>query len=252
MLWGNIMPTPLTIIFPYYRQPQMLAYQLAIWNIYPTEAQIILVDDGSPEPAIDVIVQHAHPELFQHMQLYRIVEDVPWNREEARNLGAGKAQTEWIVQLDLDHVLPVSSVQALLAYQSWRDRHYRFPRWRRGIADDTRRKDCLKDECPYGPIHPHMDSYLVRKEAYWQAGGYNEAFAGVLGGGSEFLTRLCAIVTWEVLPLNIPIEVITRFVVPDSSISTLSRDTEPGKARWRALQGKKPTTWLVHPWERIL
>ncbi len=246
------MPTPLTIIYPCYSQPLMLQYQVALWNQYPHEVQVILVDDGSPEPALSVIEAHATPALLRHLRLYRIREDIAWNRAEARNLGGHEACTDWMACLDLDHVFPVESITPLLAFAPRNDRHYRFHRWRRGKADETRRKDQVPPDAEYAPVGPHMDSYLVHKAVYWQAGGYHEAFAGVLGGGSEFLRRLQAVAPWELAPPAIRVEVVTRSVVPDASVTMLDRDTGPGKMIERQVQGQRPTQWLCIPWARVL
>jgi hypothetical protein len=48
----------ITYAIPYYRNPAMLSEQYRIWAGYPEDLkeqiEIVLVDDGSPEPAIDV------------------------------------------------------------------------------------------------------------------------------------------------------------------------------------------------------
>jgi len=191
----------------------MLKRQVQEWNKYPEGVTVICVDDGSPEPALPIIEGAAccaptktgerRPPLHA-IELYRINVDIPWNREGARNLGAHVATTDWIVQLDIDHILPADAAAALLDFlnPAKRAQHaaplhdcsaltwYRFPRWRRGRADETRKKDRIPDDCEYGEIHPHVDSYLVRREIYWKTGGYDEDYAGALGGGNMFLRRL--------------------------------------------------------------
>ena len=234
----------------------MLALQLAEWIKYPPEVQVILVDDGSPAPAEPVVRRLASPALLEHLRLYRITVDVPWNREQCRNLGAQEASTEWLVQVDLDHLLPAVYVPALLDFVPDPARWYRFPRWRYGQADGTRLKDALPRQETFGMIHPHVDSYLVRRDVYWQAGGYDEAFSGVLGGGGEFLARLERTAGVPVLlSPDICLHVVTRSVAGDASITGLSRDTAPGKAIWREKQARglpRPTAWCLQPWERLL
>ena len=251
------MPSPLTIIYPYYYQPYMLAYQLSVMEDYPQDLSILIVDDGSPVPAAPIIIEHASAALLRHLRLYRVLGDIPWNREEARNLGAHEAQTAWIIQMDIDHVLPAACVPTLLDFMPDPARWYRFPRYRRGQADSTRNKDALPRDCVYGKIHPHIDSYLVRKATYWDAGGYNEDFSGVLGGGSEFLERLGQTARASLLPDTIFLEVVTSHVVADASDTHCSRDTAPGKTLWRGLQAQgrvapKPTSWLRLPWKQVL
>lgn len=250
------MPTPFTLILPYYRQPRMLAYQLSILASYPLAVSVVIVDDGSPEPALPLAKAHNAHGYGPLCQLYRVLEDEPWNREMARNLGASVADTPWIVQLDLDHVLPAQAASALMQYSPQPGHWYRFPRYRKGRADATRRKDQLPDGCEFGAIHPHVDSYLVERDTYWATGGYDEVFCGVLGGGGEFLARLEREAGPPLLlPEECALHVLTRSVVADASDQHCNRDTAPGKALWRAKQAQglpKPTSWLHLPWERQL
>lgn len=248
----------LTLIVPFYRNSAMLRRQVEEWKKYPPCIMVICVDDGSPEPALpiitgsterewidvtdhDVTVPYSEPP--QSIQLYRISVDIPWNREGARNLGAHHAKTEWIIQVDIDHILPADAVEKLLNYKLDRNRWYRFPRWRRGRADATRKKDRLPDESEYGPIHPHVDSYLVRREIYWKTGGYDEDYSGALGGGNAFLKRLEEVQHVELLPPPIRLEVYTRSVIPDASDWSLSRDT----SEWRARRQRKETAGDTTP-----
>src|SRR5690606_34720310 len=103
--------------------------------------------------------------------------------------------------------------------------------------DETRRKDAIPDDCEFGRIREHIDSYLVTKEIYWKAGGYDERYSGCLGGGSPFLEQLGIAAPMKLLPEDVHLHVYTRHVIPDASISTLSRDTSEYKRR-RAMIGK--------------
>lgn len=246
----------LTLIVPYYRNCGMLARQVGEWNIYPEEIKIICVDDGSPEPAAEIIAKHATPKTKRHLELYRIDVDIPWNRGGARNLGAKMAATEWVLHEDIDHILPIDAACALLDFRPDHERWYRFPRWRVGKADATRRKDAIPEDQQYGQIHPHVDSYLARLEIYWQIGGYNEDYSGCLGGGNPFLHRLEAAHPVEMLPKPIRLEVYTRSAIPDASDWSLSRDTTEYRRRKRAIEKygelKKPRNPIRFPWTKIL
>ena len=247
------MPT-LTLIVPYYRQPLMLARQLREWEQYPPGIDVLVVDDGSPEAAREVLAA-ASPELQQRLKLYRITIDVPWNREGARNLGAHKATTDWIVQVDTDHLLPAAAAAHLVEYEPSPDFWYRFPRDRNGKADATRMKDLLPREAEFGEVKPHIDSYLITRTMYWRINGYDEDFAGCLGGGTEFLKRLEREYGPPlVLPRDIRLEVFTRSKIADASVTTLSRDTRKGKeiARRKAAHPGKPANPLRFPWVREL
>lgn len=254
----------LTLVVAYYRNCAMLKRQVEEWNKYPQGIKVICVDDGSPEPALPIILQaiqksFIYPfdptKVFEApVQLYRIGIDRPWNRSGARNLGSHVATTEWILQVDIDHILPADAAAKLLNFQPDPNRWYRFPRWRVGKADETRKKDAIPNDQEYGQVHPHVDSYLVRKEVYWQTGGYNEDYSGCLGGGSPFLRRLEMLQPVEMLPPPIRLEVYTRDVIKDASDWSLSRDKTEYSRRKRIIErnGNKPTNPLRFSWVREL
>lgn len=248
----------ITMIVPAYNQPNMLRKQAETWKGYSRETagafRFVVVDDCSPEPAVSAIEELA---CFQGFSLYRIDEDVPWNRGMARNLGTHVAETDWILHVDTDHVLPAESAAALakkFEHATPTKMWYRFQRCRVGAADDTRKKDKLPPGATFGEIHPHIDSYLCTPKAYWAAGGYNEDFSGVLGGGSPFLKEMER-VNGEPAVLSIPLHVHTRDSVPDSSEHTLSRDPAAFKKRKQEIMAKRGTLRghdpLRLPWHKV-
>ena len=244
----------LTLCVPYYRQPLILARQLEQWELYPSAISVIVVDDGSPEPAREVLAA-ASPALQSRLKLYRIEVDVPWNRSGARNLAAMKATTDWVCMVDMDHILPAAKAAHLVEFEPQPEFWYRFRRYRNGKADETRMKDAIPREQEFGEVKPHIDSYLMTRDMYWSIGGYDEDFAGCLGGGTDFLRRLIrAYGEPLMLPADICLHVYTRDKIADASVTTLSRDTREGKRRAQhkyASQGK-PVRPLRLPWHREL
>jgi glycosyl transferase family 2 len=242
----------LTLIKPFYRNCAMLAEQVRNWNAFPSDVRVILVDDGSPEPAYPIVKENATAELMGRLELYRIDVDIPWNRGGARNLGTQQANTDWIVHADIDHMLRPECAARLLEFKADPASWYRFPRLRKGAADETRRKDALPPGQAYGRIHPHIDSYLCTRAMYWRAGGYNEDFSGCLGGGSPFLQMLEREAKPVLLPEDIFLEVYTRHTVKDASDFSLSRDTDEFRRRKAKLgsdlRGKNP---IRFPWRRV-
>ena len=233
----------------------MLKRQISEWECYPQSVRIIVVDDGSPEHAKPLIEAIASRQLRARIELYRIMVDVPWNREEARNLGAMQAHTQWIVQVDIDHLLPADSATRLVQFDADTKHWYRFTRWRKGQADETRNKDAISRNVLFGQIHPHVDSYLISKRLYWLVGGYDLLFSGCLGGGSDFLKRLEAVAKPLMLPAQIPLHVYTRSEVSDASDWSLNRDTSEGKRRARIKRtagAKAPSKPVVSKWEQQL
>jgi hypothetical protein len=238
----------------------MLEKQLETWASYSPAARkvlrLIIVDDCSPEPAESIVsVWNAQGRL--PIELYRVLEDIPWNRAMARNLGSHVALTPYLLHLDTDHILPPESAEALVRWIDKVDsqRWYKFRRFRVGKADDTRNKDLIPRGVEFGEIKPHVDSYLCSKALYWQVGGYDEDYAGCLGGGGAFLRQLKVAGAETMAPPDICLHVYTRDKVPDSSISTLDRNTEEYGRRRRVkeragnVKAKKP---LRCPWERVI
>ena len=154
-----------TLVVPFYRNCAMLARQLEEFEAYPPGVSLIVVDDGSPEPARDIL-QAASEQLRRRLHLYRITKDIPWNREGARNLGAAKTCTDWLVHVDIDHILPAAACTHLLELTVQPEFWYRFKRWRNGRADETRQKDAIPRDVEFGEIKPHIDSYLMARDMF--------------------------------------------------------------------------------------
>lgn len=251
----------ITMVVPYYRQPNMLLKQLETWASYPHDVRrafhFTVVDDSSPETAEYAMAGFWTDDgPWANISLYRIEKDVPWNRGMARNLGTKMATTPWVLHVDTDHVLPAASAAQLLETLKFKTNFawYRFKRFRIGAADETRKKDKADPKAECVEIHPHIDSYLTTPKAYWAAGGYNEDFSGVLGGGSPFLKEMDKAHGWSGL-LDVPLHVHTRHSVPDSSEHTLPRDPEAFKRRKREIMAKRGTLRghdpIRLPWHKV-
>lgn len=253
----------LTLVVPFYAQEQMLRKQFATWCEYKPHVKaamdFIVVDDASPQPAELIYAEfRIHSETMPRGELYRIDKNIPWNRSMARNLGTKMATTDWVLHVDTDHVLPPDSAEALVnmgAHLS-RTHWYRFRRFRCGAADETRKKDKINPRATFGEIHPHIDSYLCTKDAYKRAGGYNELFGGVLGGGSPFLKEMEK-ANGAPAMIDFPLHVYTRDKIPDSSERTLPRDPAAFKKRKQEIMASRGTLkysekeWLRLPWHRV-
>jgi glycosyltransferase involved in cell wall biosynthesis len=248
-----------TLIVPYYRNVDMLKEQIRHWENYPVQVKIILVDDGSPEDAASIVLEHASPSLQQRLRVFRIEVDIPWNRGGARNLGAHIADTKWLVHVDIDHVLTAECAKELLKFDASVKEFYRFRRFRVGKADETRKKDFkhskLPDDAEYGEIHPHVDSYLCTRRAFWEIGGYDEDYSGCLGGGNPFLAALEVLVKAQLAPPEVSLRVYTRSVMKDASDWALSRDPQEfSRRRQEKVRTKniKPANPMRFPWSEIL
>lgn len=246
-----------TLIVPYYKNFLMLQHHLTMWEGYQPEVwdrlSVVVVDDGSPErTAMEAIGKRGRN---IDLRVYKILKDIPWNRNGARNLGAHVAETPWLIHIDVDHAFPPDSMAWITRFEPRPRTWYRFSRYRVGAADFTRKKDAADPNATFVKIHPHVDSYLIEKSLYWELGGYDEDYSGSLGGGSPFLYELTGSAALEQLPYDAAICVHTTHSVPDASEVHLSRDTTRYSMIRRAKKAnpdQKKGPPLRFEWERVL
>ena len=143
----------LTIIVTAYEQPLMLAKQLETWADYDSKTldrlTFIIVDDCSPTP-LEPVVLRAEAKVLDRLRLYRMAKDVKWNRNICRNAAVEAATTDWVMNVDADHVLPPKCANKLFRTNVDPECWYRFARFRMGAADETRRKDAIPESCEFG------------------------------------------------------------------------------------------------------
>lgn len=230
------------LVVTYYNQPAMLARQLREWGKYPESVarafRFLIVDDGSQtHPASEVVHAHLMADVDVCLPvLYRIDTDIPWNQHGARNLAARDCiGADWLLMLDIDHVLTAENAARLVAFSDCVDpagpllgQWYKFPRERIGAADETRSKDLALRGIPADAsgvaVNPGMNCFLVTRDAYWKAGGYNEDFCGTYGGDSEFLRELRTAAGEPLMLNDVWLQVHTRHSVSDANEQTLDRN----------------------------
>lgn len=254
----------------YYNNPQMLAVQLRTWAGYPAHVRerfkFVIVDDGSDKRIAEYVLadlpdEHCAP--LARMSLYRIDTPICWNQHGARNLAARETSCPWLLMLDIDHVLTAENAERLVEAVNWTAGAavwFRFPRERIGAEDETRTKDSTLRGIPmyasHVTVNPAMNCYLVTRDAYWQAGGYNEDFCGTYGGDSQFLNYLRDVAGEPVILNDVWLQVHTRHSVPDANERTLNRD--PLAFRKRLAEAKRNGTVRGHEpycrfkWRRVL
>jgi len=238
----------LSLCLPFYTNSGMLAEQYRMWASYPPEItaqiEIVIVDDCSPDAAIDV----PRPEGLPRLRIYRVLEDRPWHQHGARNLAADRAEGQWLLMTDMDHVVPAASLSLLLSYV--RDAHpqdvFTFHRL---DAPDLRPKRNER-----GELHPHVNTFALTREYYWTIGGYDERWCGFYGTDGYFRKRLFAYAPPRHLE-DVPIVRYAREVIPDASTRA---DREAGRRRaergpiMEAVQTDRRPAVLQFPWEQAL
>jgi len=241
---------------PYYKNPGMLAEQYRVWSAYPDDLkaaiEIVLVDDGSPQPAIDVL----RPADLPPLRLYRVLEDRPWHQHGARNLAAHEAAAPWLLLTDMDHVVPPESLRDLLLVVAAAAPTDVFT-FARVDAPDLR-----PTVDRHGAAKPHVNTFAIRRDHYWRVGGYDEDCVGY-GTDGYFRHRLNAVSTRRHLA-GVPIVRYPREVIADASscqpgvnprafrdAGRRPAETARRQAAKRA-RGQQGPTILAFPWERVL
>lgn len=230
-------PRLVTLIMPYYDNPETLASHMARWLFWPDWArnwlEAIIVDDGSPNyPAATVIkgVKRAFP-----VDLYRIDEDVRWNWIAARNLAFSQARANaWCIATDMDHILPLETAEGLVFGKHDPETIYRFSRQDR--TGET--------------IHPHPNSWFMTREMFWRIGGYDEALSGYYGTDREFRQRAASTAPIQILPDRLVREEFVRDASTSAYLRKQPVDLKVQEIISAREDGWKPKT-LSFPWHKV-
>lgn len=236
----------ISLCYPYYANPGMLAEQYRTWAAYPdalkSRCEVVICDDGSPTPAADV----PRPDGLPKLSIYRIEEDRPWNQHAARNVAAHHAARAWLLMSDMDHVLPADSLARVLEELEDIKKIYKF---RRLDAPD------LEPKMKNGREHPHPNTYAIHKKLYWWVGGYDERLSGVYGTDSLFRkTSEARGAQW----IQTDIEVVryAREVIPDASTTRWDRDRYRDSARkkeiGRLLRDGEPPLTMTNEYDKVV
>lgn len=165
-----------TIVMPYYENPKMLRFHLHEWSMFrDSEKQAlkaIIVDDGSPRNPAQLVIESTRMVGFE-IKLFRIVPNIPWNQDGARNLAMKHVDDEWALMTDIDHSLARGQVSNFLNFVSHETKKGTYYMPRRRDWDDK-------------PMHPHPNSYVFNVQDFWSMGGYDEDFAGCYGSDGNF------------------------------------------------------------------
>lgn len=228
-------PKPFTLILPYYENPQFLRTQIGWWSTYPEhvrdQVRVIVVDDGSPNaPAAPVAMHCGHVPL----RLFRIQVDVRWNWLAARNIGAHHADDGWLLLTDMDHVLPVSTAEALVYGKHDPNVVYAFSRI----------------EHTGEPVNPHSASFFMTKQMFWKIGGYDETLSGYYGTDGDYRRRLAQHAKIQILE-----DRLIRHEYQGDSSTTAYLRKQPEDAAVKALIAKRKPGWkpkvLSFPYEQV-
>lgn len=238
----------ITLCLPYYRNAGMLKIQLERLRALPQgvkdQLAAIIVDDGSPDGDAQGF------EIGLPLSIYKIGVDVRWNQDAARNIAALKAESDWLLLTDIDHIVPAETWETLLGRKLSKNVVYRFSRhtW---LGPDKRGGDRTE------PYKPHPNSWLMRRGNYWSIGGYDERFAGFYGTDADFRDRVVAAFGSSIMLDEILLRV-GRETIPDASTTTYQRKAPEDGAGMRSVKNAREALgpgWrplnLTFPYKKI-
>lgn len=221
----------LTLITHVYNAQGPVDQQLALWRQFAPDLlarlSFLVIDDHSDEA---LKVDKGPLDL----RLLRVDDDIAWNMPGCRNLAATVAETPWMLYFDVDNVVSEASLRKIVNALPGLDtnRLHVFRRVEGGVD-----------------VEPHINSFLITRQGFFRAGGYDEDFSGHYGF-EDVLFRMMwrKHVGTEVLLTDIAFEQL-RF-----RTAGLDRDTARNQAliQARAAAGMpKPKGMLRFGWGEV-
>lgn len=272
----------ITICMAYYRNKGVLAEQLKRLRALPdglkAHLQLSICDDGSAilqsdENKLPKTANGAEWEdIGFPFHLSRIDVNVRWNQDAARNIAVHRAQTEWLLLTDIDHIPPEKTLRSLIEDESIptitksagrKEQTYHTVGEPERI--NTKKVYCFRRMTLYGmekkgdrlsPYHSHPNSWFMTRGVYEKIGGYDERFAGMYGTDAEFRDRIRAVVG-DAARLDLPLYRVPREVITDASTTTYTRKDSNLDDRLRDVIKKRDKTpgWqpkrMTFPWTII-
>lgn len=238
-------PKIVTLIWPYYDNPNFLHYQLAQLRALPDSLKaylrLIIADDCSPMTPAQAVI--AADELPFPTRLFRLDKDVRWNWLAARNLAMQHAyQGEaggWCALTDIDHVWPKATLAALVSDAHRPGTIYRFQR-----LDQRSEREIV-------PIASHPNSFFIERATFWRVGGYDEALSGFYGTDGDWRRRCAA-----ACPIRTLESVLVRHEHKGDSSTLRYKRKQPEDAGKKAVIAKRGKGWrpkvLSFPWHEVL
>lgn len=169
----------LSIIIPVLNSHEIVARQIKHFEKIgiPDDTEIILVDDGSI-PAI------AFPfDTILPIRIIRTNDFREWTWPCARNAGARVALGEYLMMVDLDHIITREFIDKTRAFTG---DHIRINR-EFAVLDEE--GNLIQDRAvleQYGlpkdrglKLTPHRNQFAIHRDLYWKMGGYREDRIGM-------------------------------------------------------------------------
>ena len=201
-----------TIGYTYYDEPELLLEQISLWNKYPHQIEIILVDDGSQNyPAYDIVKDLELP----NFHLYVVDEDLGFNSHGCRNLISKVASCDFILFSDIDCQFAPEVIAFLKRVSFNPEKLYKF---------------CMyaTKSFEYFPWPSHPNVFIIDRYKFWEAGGYDESFTGWHSGDREFMDRLSTVTEKSQVTEHLGFSLVrgARSLWIDASVTKITYDNE--------------------------
>ena len=133
---------------------------------------IIIIDDCSQEhPAFDILKNTN----IKNMKLFRVLDSLGFNSHGCRNLAMQRTTTEWNMLCDIDYdIQGIGGINEAIP-----DLVPSQPCFLPVVTFETKQKD-----------RQSINDFLVTKDTYWKAGGYDIEFTGMHYGDRIFISRM--------------------------------------------------------------
>lgn len=162
----------LSIIIPVLNSHEIVRRQLLYFDKIgiPDDTEVILVDDGS-DPKIEA---DKRPWLFVHPTS----DTRDWTWPVARNAGAKMARGEYLIMVDLDHIISRDFIDKTRAFTG---DHIRINREFAVLDEDgnlTQDREVLRSwglpDSYKLTFTPHRNQFAIHRDLYAKMGGYRE------------------------------------------------------------------------------
>jgi hypothetical protein len=194
----------------------MLERHLREWITYENQSSwnVVIVDDCSKENPIENYLNELLLLEFNSVKVFKILDDIPWNQNGARNLAMLNVKDAWCVSTDIDHLITKNVAKEIvnMTLPEKTDRYFRPHRI------------LFKGNVEY---KKHPNSYIIHSDLYWKVGGMDESFCGWYGSDSVFRRRLEAEGREQDISKNIYLTLYGRDDIPDASTTQYGRKDSP-------------------------
>ena len=160
----------ITLGTTYYNNPKLL--QSFVDRNLPYVDELIVVDDGSPKYPITDFLQPSNK-----IRLFRVTEDYGFNSHGCRNLIMKQATNDWVVLIDIDRAFtePEIAYNIIKTTMLKETILYRFTAFTNPSGIDA---------------HQSVNDFLIHKNHFFKAGGYDEELIGIRTGDRYFFEQL--------------------------------------------------------------